>query len=126
MEENYAPIMEVRLEDVKFYARHGVFEQERISGNEFIVDLAVEFPCSLESFSDSEEDLGKSISYAELYSIVEEEMGNPRQLLETVACSIARKIRSRYPIMTKGSIKITKNIPPIARLDGRSAIKLKF
>lgn len=114
---------EIAIKGVKFYARHGVWEQEKKVGNEFIVDLSIRIPYNEQFFSD---DLNNTISYADLYEIVEEEMGKPRKLLETVAATIHKRINAKWPEILGGSITICKSIPPIARMTGRSEVTLFF
>ena len=36
--------LSISIEDVRFYATHGVFEQEQIVGNEFSVSVCIEMP----------------------------------------------------------------------------------
>lgn len=114
---------EIAIKGVKFYARHGVWEQEKKVGNEFIVDLSIRIPYNEQFFSD---DLNNTISYADIFSIVEEEMAKPRKLLETVAATIRERIISRWKNILGGSIKICKSIPPISRMTGRSQVTLFF
>ncbi len=114
---------EIALTNLRFHARHGVWEQENKVGNEFIVDARVRIPYSKEILSD---DLNATISYADIFSIIEKEMVKPRKLLETVAATIQAKIKTRWPQITSGSIKICKSIPPIARISGSSEVTLFF
>ena len=71
---------EISLADLHFHAHHGVFSQENKVGNDFSVTLTVRIPFSENVMDD---DLSATISYAELYGIVEEEMNHPRKLLMT-------------------------------------------
>ncbi|MDE6769217.1 MAG: dihydroneopterin aldolase [Muribaculaceae bacterium] len=114
---------EIALTGLRFFGRHGVLEQEKKVGNEFIVDVKVRIPYSKEILSD---DLEATISYADIYGIVSEEMGKPRKLLETVAGTIHSKIAHRWPQITSGSIKICKSNPPIAHISGSSEVTLFF
>ncbi len=114
---------EIALTGLKFFARHGVWEQETKVGNEFIVDIRVRIPYSDEILSD---DLNATISYADIFSIVEEEMSKPRKLLETVAATIRQRISSKWNEILGGSITICKSIPPIARINGSSQVTLFF
>lgn len=122
--------MEIMLDDLRFFGYHGVFEQETVCGNEFAVDLKVEYPCHIPSFfsdiQQADERLEDTISYADLYKIVAEEMNKPRKLLETLAVAIAERILKTYPILTKGCVKITKLVAPIGNIDGKTAVKLNF
>lgn len=123
MNANHNPGRELRiaLTDLRFMARHGVFEQERKVGNEFIVDLEVTIP-----EPQPNDDLAATVSYADLYEIVREEMAMPRQLLETVASTIADHILHDFPIVCKGSVSICKSTPPIPGITGSAKITLFF
>lgn len=115
--------LEILLTGVSFYSYHGVFNQEKELGNEFIVDLSVTIPWGETEISD---DLNKTVSYADLYEIVKEEMEIPSNLIETVATRIRNRIVSKYNVITEGSIKITKKRPPIPGFFGQTAVQLNF
>ena len=115
---------EIALNRLRFYAYHGVFDEERKTGNEFTVTLRVWVPCDKDRMR--EDDLSHTVSYAELYEIVSEEMNNPRNLLETVALSIADRIRGEYPSLRGGEIEIEKMHPPIPGIMGTASVTLRF
>lgn len=120
-------LMEISLEKLRFHAHHGVMEQERVVGNEYEVSMTVTVPCTADTFAEEgESPVENTISYADLYSIIESEMKMPRQLLETVATRIAKAVTEQYPILTSGSVKITKTTPPIPGIDGSASVKLIF
>ena len=114
---------EICLKDLRFYAYHGVFEEERKTGNEFKVDLSVFTPYDDNIRSD---DLSKTVSYANLFNIIKEEMSIPRNLLEKVAIEIALKIKRDFPVIQRGRINIEKIHPPIPGMIGSAAIALNF
>ena len=114
---------EIALADLRFHAFHGVLEQENLIGNEFIVNVSVRIPYSEEVFTDS---LDATISYADIFTIVEEEMRKPRKLLETVAATIHVRLVEHWPQITSGSISIRKSKPPIPRIVGSSEVTLLF
>lgn len=62
--------------------------------------------------------LGDTINYVQLYGIMESEMKNPRDLLETVAMETVERIHQAFPVIRRVSISISKVHPPIARFDG--------
>lgn len=99
----------VKLEKMRFYAYHGVMEQERRVGNHFEVTLEVWYPFHKALESDNLED---TLNYATLYAIVEREMAIPSQLLEYVAGRIINAIKSEIPQVTAGVISVTKLHPP--------------
>ena len=79
----------IELKAMRFYAYHGVAEQERQVGNTFLVDLTLTAPLQRAVESDNLED---TINYAEVYETVREEMRIPSRVLEHVAGRILNKI----------------------------------
>lgn len=114
---------EIALKGLRFYGRHGVLEQETLTGNEFIVDVKVRIPYPESIIEDN---LADTISYADVYVIVEDEMQKPRKLLETVAAHIVRRLTLKWPQILGGSVKICKSTPPIPRITGSSEVTLFF
>lgn len=111
----------VELSDACFHSYHGVFPQEREVGNEFRVDISVEYPVPAE-FSDS--NLDNILSYADLFDIAEEEMSKPRNLLESVAISITKRIEEKWPQSKRIRVRIEKKNPPIPRLTGSASAEI--
>lgn len=99
----------ITLRRMRFYAHHGVAEQERTVGNYFEVTLSVRCPMDKALTDD---DLAGTVNYAELYATVEKEMAQPSQLLENVAWRIAQAIKSGYPMVEGGTVTVTKVTPP--------------
>lgn len=112
---------EIRLEGVKFFARHGVFDHERRDGNEFEADVVVKYPSMVYGphFND---DINETISYVSIFNILKNEMMNPRHLLETVASDTAFAIKGAYPQVSYVEVKITKLAPPIPGFQGRASV----
>lgn len=98
------------LEDIKIYAYHGVLPEEAIIGNHYVVNLEVH--ADLEKASKSD-DLDDTINYAEINSIIHQEMEIRSQLLEHVIGRIINKIENQFPRITFIKIKLTKTIPPM-------------
>ena len=113
----------ISLEDLRFYAYHGVYEEEKKNGNKFTVNLTVNLPFNEIMSSD---ELSSTVSYADLFEIVKEEMGKPRNLMESVAIDILKRIKKDFPMITSGFIKIEKEQPPIPGMMGKASISLKF
>lgn len=114
---------EISLEKLNFYAYHGVFAQERKVGNRFVVDVSVRIPYNENILADNLED---SISYAEIFQIVADEMSHPRNLLETLAATMVKKIKQKWPFISSGQITICKSAPPIANCTGAAKVALFF
>ena len=98
------------LEGMRFYGFHGVNPEERVLGQEYLVDLTVEMDLSRAGRSDRLED---TISYAHIYRAVKEVMeGEPRNLLEAAAQSIADRVLADFPVELV-AVRVKKPHPPI-------------
>ena len=100
----------IQLHDLRFYAYHGVMEQERRVGGEYLVTLSVEADLSGAVASDAVAD---TVNYAALYEVVAHEMAQPSQLLEHVAGRIGQRVLDTFPQVDALSIRITKCNPPM-------------
>jgi len=100
----------IELKKLMFYAYHGVMEQERIIGNSYRIDLKLFLDLSKAIKSDNIED---TVNYADIFSLIKEEMAIPSHLLEHVAGRIIRKIKQAYPNISKIRIRLAKINPPI-------------
>ena len=110
MKDDFQKYDRIVLDGMRFYGFHGVNPEERVQGQEFLVDIAVEMDLSLAGASDRLED---TISYAHIYRAVREVMeGEPRNLLEAAAQSIADRILSDFPVDSV-SVRVKKPHPPI-------------
>lgn len=114
---------EITLADLRFHAFHGVMPQETKVGNEFVVTVSVRIPYSADILDD---DLDATISYADIYEIVEEEMKKPKKLLETVAALISKRILAHWSQVSSGEITICKSTPPISGITGNAEVRLFF
>ena len=107
----------IELRNLQFYSFHGLYEEEKKVGGEFIVDVWAKFPAEDHALKSIDE----TVNYAALFSIVKEEMDQPRELLETIAQSIAEKIYAKYSVIKEVEIKIEKKKAPIVGLNGSVA-----
>ena len=100
----------IELNDLEFYAYHGVYEEEKEKGNTFIVNLAVtgNFDKAVQ-----EDDLGGTIDYEKLFALVQHEMERPSNLLEHVVGRIRTTIRQEFPEIKSINISLEKLNPPI-------------
>ena len=110
---------QVQLNNIRFFAFHGVHEEERITGAEFRVDLKVLF-----GREDPIVQLDQSIDYVRLHKLVKKIMEKPEPLLETVCERIAATIHEDFPFLTEINITVTKISPPVANFRGELAVSL--
>jgi len=100
----------IELKKMLFHAYHGVMKQEQIVGNTYRVDLKLFLDLSKAIQTDKLED---TVNYADIFSLVKEEMKIPSLLLEHIAGRIIQKIKQKYPTITKTTIRLAKLNPPI-------------
>ena len=104
------------LREVRFHAFHGVMPQERTVGADFTLSLRLKADVWDAVLTD---DLSSTISYAEVYEVVADEMSRPSALLEHVAGRIARRLFCSFPTLRSVWISLLKDNPPVgAECDG--------
>lgn len=113
----------IKIERMKFHARHGVDEQERVVGNDFEVSVELCYPFEAALETDS---LADTLNYAEAYGIVAAEMAIPSQLLENVAGRIIKSLTSRFPLIKGGKVTVAKITPPITGEMASVAVTVEF
>lgn len=113
----------IELNRVRFYAYHGVMQQERKVGNDYEVSLRVDVPLQAAMASD---DVADTLNYAHLYALVAREMAVPSALLEHVVGRIYKAIAEAYPAVTGGSLRVAKLSPPIVGEVGEAAVTIEW
>jgi len=111
----------ITLHDLRFYAYHGVLPQERRVGGEYLVSLQVEADLSRAVVSD---DVNDTLNYADLYTVVKDEMMQPSALLEHVAGRIARAVFRQFPMVENLTVAVTKQNPPMGADCGGASVEL--
>lgn len=114
-------IGKVELEGLEFHAFHGLYPHERVSGNWFEVDIAVETDFSQAAATD---ELSGTVNYEVLFRIVKAEMDTPSKLLETVAEKIVSDVLDQLPAAMNVSLKISKLNPPIGGKARKATISI--
>lgn len=98
------------IRDLRLHAYHGVLEQERQTGNDYVINLSVDYPIGNACHSD---DVADTMSYADAADVVQYEMGIPSQLLEHVAYRICTAILYRFPHAKAVTLDLQKVAPPM-------------
>ena len=108
---------QITLDAMRFYAYHGVGEQERRVGNTFVADLVMTVQATKAVACDTMED---TIDYAAAYEVVKREMDIPSRLIEHVAGRILAALKEAFPRLLAAELKLSKLNPPFGG-DLRSA-----
>ncbi len=110
----------IALEGMAFYSHHGYYTHERKRGNNYILDIKVTY--DMEAAADTDE-LEKSLNYEELYTICQDEMNNPRHLIESVAKSIATRIREVFPDIVLVKVRLEKLKPELGGAVAKAVVE---
>lgn len=85
----------IRVKGMRFFAHHGVHEEEILDGQPFEID--VELGCDL-SRAGSSDDLSRTCDYAGIYQIVSEIIDSRRfNLIEALAEEISDRVLDWFP-----------------------------
>ncbi len=107
----------ITLKGLRFYAHHGVMEQERKVGAHFSVGLTLHLGDVSAAITNDE--LSATVNYAEVYETAKAVMAAPSALLEHVAGRMAGELLARFPLIESLEVSITKCNPPMgADCDG--------
>lgn len=102
----------ISINGLKIRAKHGVYDQERRVGNDFVVTLRLDVPAS-DAAMDTDS-LADTINYAAIVEIIKAEMAIPSSLIEHVAGRIRRALHARFPgQIAAGELTVAKLAPPI-------------
>lgn len=99
------------LKGLAYHAKHGYYEEERIEGNDFEVDLIFHADLSEAGKSD---DLNETIDYQKAEERVRAVMEGPAvKLIETLAHRIGEELFREFKTVKKLEVKVRKLNPPL-------------
>jgi 7,8-dihydroneopterin aldolase/epimerase/oxygenase len=113
--------MIVSLNDLKFYAYHGLYDFEREKGGEFLVSITLEEP-DRQQYSV----ITDVINYEDVFAVVAARMNEPKDFIEEVARLIMSDLKMKFPQAISGKIKLTKCAPPIPNMSGSACVECSF
>ena len=105
----------IALEGMHFRAFHGLYEEERIIGNDFILDIEIKVDVSkvVVIHEHGIDKIDNTINYETVYEICKIEMATPHKLLEQLLTSILLALKFQFKTMFSVKIKIKKLNPPM-------------
>ncbi len=113
----------IALEGMKFFAHHGVYEEERILGGEYLVDVYIVADTGAAA---AEDDLNKTVNYELIHTICDIEMGKASDLIENVLERIMMRIKENVNIIQQLTVKVTKLNPPLGGTVASASIESAF
>ena len=112
---------EISIEGMQFFAYHGYYDEEQIKGNNYIVDLFVNYNIEDATRTDN---LNDTLNYELLYDEVVVVMNEKHKLLEYVCKMIISRIENKFPNLFQISVKVSKLNPPIKGKIDRVCVNL--
>lgn len=113
----------IGLEGMRIFARHGFYEEERILGNEFILDVFLDTDIDEAAMEDN---LFKTINYETVYQLCLIEMRNPSQLIEEVCQRIVHRLFEYFSHIGGIRVKLRKLNPPLGGAVDCASIQIGF
>lgn len=112
----------ILLDNLRFFAHHGVGRQETIVGNEFTISLRLKVNIQRAMHTDNVAD---TVSYADVYELVKQEFSVPSKLLEHVSGRIINKLFKSFPQIEEIEMKLIKRNPPMGADIEAAGIEIK-
>lgn len=113
--------MRISLNKLLFVGYHGLYPEEKKLGNNYAVDIDIDFSPTQKLI----DQLEQTIDYVVVYAIVKKWMEIPTPLLETLIGKIADDILLAQPLAEKVIVKITKLHLPIPLFEGNVSVKIE-
>ena len=107
-------MVRVQLHKLLFRAFHGIHEEERIIGNEYSVDVTLEFHEKTEIIVH----INDTVDYVKVYNIIKNKMQVPTPLLETVVMEVGTDIHQNFPGLKTISVSLKKMNMPVEGMQG--------
>ena len=102
---------EIHIENLEFYARHGVFPEETKLGQKFIISLIM---YTNTRGAGKRDDLELSVDYGAVSHFITEYMQkNTFKLIEAAAENLARELLLRYPLLEGVELELKKPWAPV-------------
>jgi len=99
--------LRLSVNDIRLFLPLGWYEEERMVGQWFRLDL------SMQISPGNPKDLDQSVDYALLVDSSRAFLSIPRKLLEETTIALHRELSDRFPVIEKLAIKLTKLDPPV-------------
>lgn len=112
----------VAIKGAEFFAYHGFYEEERLSGNNFVIDAEV----TMKSFDSDDDNIYDTVNYEQLYIIVKQEMLKTQKLLETVVLHIIKRFQDELPNIVGATVRMEKIAPQLGGKVAKSVVEMKF
>ena len=102
----------IKIKDLEVFANHGVFPEETVLGQKFLVSCAIHLNTRKAGITDL---LDESVNYGTICHLIKDEMEkNTFKLIESVAEHLAETVLESDPRIRQVDLEIKKPWAPIA------------
>ncbi len=113
-------MLTIQLHQLQFFSYHGLYEAEKINGNQFELDVDIDV-----NVAEGITTIDQTLNYVAVYEIINTRMKLSTPLLETLAEDLIALIRQQDVRIKSISLTIKKLTAPIPNFKGIVAVKLK-
>ena len=100
---------QVFIENLEFYAHHGVPAEERVVGHRYVVSLKM----NVEGGATETDQVEDTVDYGEVASVLfDVATDKQHKTVERVAHLIGKTLIDRFPLIHSLEIKLAKRLPP--------------
>lgn len=115
-------MLSIHLHNIILFAHHGIYEEEKILGNRFELNITIKHsPARLPV-----KHLEDTVDYIAVYELVKKRMSLPTALLETVATEIAQEILANFSLAEEVFLSIRKLHPPVSQMEGSVGVSFEL
>jgi dihydroneopterin aldolase len=115
-------MLSIHLKDLVFNAHHGIYEQEKLLGNKFIVNVHLHYMPAENVINH----LDQTVNYETVFAIINNRMRRPSPLLETIVMELCASILESFDKVHAVFVSIEKTNPPILSLQGNVVVSYQL
>ena len=114
---------QIIIKDLEVYANHGLYKEEKVLGQKFLVSAVLYVDTKLAGVSDQME---FSVDYGKVCHVIKDILTeNDFNLIECVAETVAKKLLLKFPLVRKLEIEVKKPWAPIGLPLDYVSVKIK-
>ena len=110
----------LHLHNLHFTAHHGLYDEEKLLGNEYEVNVEIHI-----GKSGKIDSIHQTVNYVTVYHVIKKRMMLPTQLLETLVQEIAEEVHQLDDRIRGLNMSIKKLYPPIPNFEGSVGVSFK-
>ncbi|TAD86037.1 MAG: dihydroneopterin aldolase [Bacteroidetes bacterium] len=115
-------MLSIHLKNLRFFAYHGLHPEEKVLGNNFLVNLHLHYQPAAELVTD----INDTINYEVLFSMVQASMLTPTALLETLTMQLCYDVMERFDEVDQIFVSVEKCNPPIVGYEGGVVVSFQL